>query len=106
MAQLTSVALAASVGVVVSFILATFPKVRDMWAKVSYKAEIMAVVFILAPFAVLGLSCSNVYLTQYGCPAGAFVTPQFYIENAILGFTAFAASQWSFANGAEEMQKK
>lgn len=106
MDQLTSLAIAAGVGAVLSFILATFPKVSDLWLKVPYKIEIMAAVFVLAPFAILGLSCGNVYLTQYGCPAGAFVTPGFYVDNIVLGLTAFAGSQFSFANGAKALQDK
>jgi len=103
MNQLTSIGLAAAVGAIVSFVLASFPQISQAWSKVKYKREIMASVFILAPFLVLGLSCGNFYLTRYGCTEGAFVTPQFYVENIVLGFSAFAGSQWSFVHGAEKM---
>lgn len=105
MNQLTAIGLATLIGAVIAFVLATFPKVSDWWLKIPYKVEIMAVVFILAPFIVLGLSCGNIYLTQYACPAGAFNTPQFYVDNIVLGLSAFAGSQWGYAHGAEKMQK-
>lgn len=106
MVQLTAIGLAAAIGVVTSFVLANFPFLSERWKKVEYKREIMALVFIFAPFVILGASCSNIYPTQYGCPQDAFVTAKFYIDNIVLGLTAFAGSQWSFTHGAEELQKK
>lgn len=102
---LEKTAVAALVGVVVSFLLAASPKLAGWWEKIEYKREIMLGVFVVAPFVVLGLSCGNIYLVEYACTAGAFRTPQFYIENIILGLTAFAGSQWAFVNGARFFKK-
>lgn len=103
--MLTSAALAGFIGVVVSFALAKFPKVSAWWKTVKYKVEIMAIVFILAPFVIMGASCGGVYFTQYACPPGAFVTLKFYAENIVLGVSAFAGSQFAWENGAEVAQK-
>lgn len=103
--MLTSAALAGFIGVVVSFALAKFPKVSAWWKTVNYKVEIMAAVFILAPFVIMGAACGNVYFTQYACPSGAFVTAKFYVDNIILGVSAFAGSQFAWQHGAEDAQK-
>lgn len=106
MDTLTSMAVAALVGAVVSFLLATSPKLAGWWAKVEHKREIMLGVFVAAPLVILGLSCGSIYLVEYTCPAGAFQTPQFYVENIVLGLTAFAGSQWGFVNGARYFNQK
>lgn len=103
--ELTSLAVAAIIGAVVSFVLAASPKLSDWWKAVPYKREIMLGVFVVAPFAILGLTCGSIYLVEYACPAGAFQTPKFYVEYIVLGLTAFAGSQWGFTNGAHNLQK-
>ena len=103
---LTATGLSALLGAILSFVLAKFPKVSDWWKTVPHKELILVAIFVAAPFAIFGLSCSNAYLGEYGCPVGAFVTARFYIENIVLGLSAFAGSQMAWANGSKNLQKE
>ena len=103
--QLNSAMLAAGIGAVVSFVLATFPFLAPRWAALWYKREIMLVAFLVAPFAIAGLSCGNLFFTQFPCVPDAFASVKFYFDNLFLGIVAFAGSQWAYTSGADELQE-
>ncbi len=102
---LSSTGIAAIVGIVASFGLETIPVLKTYWDKVdpNYRRLILLGLFLVAPFAVLGLSCTGAQFVTTPCPSGAFVGLPFYYSNLWLGITAFAGSQFGFTNGAKSL---
>jgi hypothetical protein len=103
--DLTATGIAAFVGVIIAFGLETIPALKTAWDKVSdsWKRPILLGLFLVAPFAILGLSCTGAQFVTAPCPAGAFTTLPFYYSNLWLGITAFAGSQFGFTNGAKSL---
>ena len=102
--QLTSAGLAALLGAVLSFLLAAVPGLTEAWDKVPYKRWVMFATFVLAPFAIFAIDCYGVYNLPFTCPAGAFVSVPFYVDNLVMGLSAFAGSQWGYTNGARTVK--
>ncbi len=103
--ELTGTLIAGVVGVVVAFTLETFPVVKKAWDKVDndWKRGILLGAFLVAPFLLLGLTCTGAQFVTVPCPVGAFTTLPFYYSNLWLGITAFAGSQLGFTNGAKSL---
>ncbi len=102
---LTSTGIAAVAGIAISFGLETVPALKTAWDKVdpNYRRLILLGLFLAAPFAILGLSCTGAQFVTAPCPSGAFRGLPFYYSNLWLGFTAFAGSQFGFTNGAKTL---
>lgn len=103
--DLTATGIAAFIGVVLSFGLETIPALKAAWDKVdpNWRRPILLGLFLVAPFAILGLSCTGAQFVTTPCPTGAFVGLPFYYSNIWLGLTAFAGSQFGFTNGAKTL---
>lgn len=103
--DLTATGIAAFVGIVISFSLETLPRLKTAWDKVSpdNRRPILLGLFLVAPFAILGLSCTGAKFVTSPCLAGAFTALPFYYSNLWLGLTAFVGSQFGFVNGAKTL---
>jgi hypothetical protein len=84
-------------GAITSLLFMFLPKLKDWWAAQEYQRELTLGFFLLAPFAIYGLSCGGLDYKEIICPPDAFRSVQFYYDSLITGFSAFVGSQVAFA---------
>ena len=85
-------------GGITSLVFTFAPKLKDWWAKQEYQRELTLAFFLLAPFAIYGLSCGGLDYTQVVCPESAFKSLDFYYTTLKTGFAAYVGSQVAFAS--------
>lgn len=92
------------VGGLVSFLLEFIPGVKEWWAEFEYKRLALLALFLLAPFAVYGLSCNALDFESVVCPEDAFTSFGFYYRALVTGFVAFMSSQGTFLLKTKELR--